>query len=108
MAIVSLSNTIVGDMLGLSVPSRTHSRYFATRSTPCESWPDEVGVDEPPRDGGSLVGMASCASHDAGDEVDELLCVDELHRFLFFSRPAVQRGSCAECFPGAIIRSRFR
>ncbi len=42
IASASLSNTIVGSVLGLSQPSRTHSRYLPTRSTPWESWPTRL------------------------------------------------------------------
>src|SRR5512132_1193258 len=39
MASVSVSTATVGGWFGRSQPDLTHSRYFPTRMTPCESWP---------------------------------------------------------------------
>src|SRR5690242_4966630 len=41
IASVGVSTTTVAAVLGRSVPSRTHDTYFATRITPCDSWPTQ-------------------------------------------------------------------
>ncbi len=72
MAIVSLSNTIVGAVLGRSQPLRTHSRYLRHAQHAVRIVADEIRIDEPPRDRARLVGAGSRRLRMiGGDEVDE-------------------------------------
>ena len=80
IAIVSLSNTIVGGVLGLSHALAHPFEILAHAQHAVRIVADEIGVDEPARDGARLLGVRAAACMIGGDEIDELCGGNGAHR----------------------------